>query len=203
MVTRRVPNQTLVMRRVPKDHTRSTIPPVDRGVHRTIRALAQIGRLVVPKPETLLTIQKMRRFNLIIPIKGYEGLLFISIPTYRIYMTACFSQITSQLRNQTEEDASDSALEATETTIKDRKWKQDSIYFVTEVSPKGESVQPRQVAAKYRNTIGFLVRDNLDITISNWKLVPKKTKKNLWKKLRQGLFSEVIGGHELSRRSMQ
>ena len=92
-----------------------------------------------------------------------------------------------------EEDASDSAPEATETTTKDRKRKRgerginkwpDRTYSVTEVSPKGEPVQPIQVAAKYRNAIGFLVRDNLDITISNWKLVTKKTKRNLWKKLR-------------------
>jgi len=97
------------------------------------------------------------------------------------------------LRNQTEEDASNSAPEATETTTEDRKQKHgergenkwpDHTYSITEVSLKGEPVQPIQVAAKYRNAIGFLVRDNLDITIPNWKLVPKKTKKNLWKKLR-------------------
>jgi len=97
------------------------------------------------------------------------------------------------LWNQTEKDASNSAPEATETTTEDRKRKHgeqgvnkwpDHTYSVTEVSPKGESIQPIQVAAKYRNAIGFLVRGNLDITISNWKLVPKKTKKNLWKKLR-------------------
>ena len=91
------------------------------------------------------------------------------------------------------EDASDSAPKATETTAEDRKRKRgdrgvnrwpDRTYSVTQISPKGEPVQPIEVAAKYRNTIGFLVRDNLDITISNWKLVPKKTKKDLWKKLR-------------------
>ena len=92
-----------------------------------------------------------------------------------------------------EEDASDFALEATETTTED--WKQkhgdrginrwpDHTYSITEISLKGEPVQPIEVAAKYRNAIDFLVRDNLDVTISNWKLVPKKTKKDLWKKLR-------------------
>jgi hypothetical protein len=40
------------------------------------------------------------------------------------------------------------------------------------------------VAAKFQNAIGFLVRDMLDITISNWKLVMKKTKIGLWKKLK-------------------
>ena len=92
-----------------------------------------------------------------------------------------------------EEDASDSAPEATETTAEDRKRKRgdrgvnrwpDRTYSVTQISPKGEPVQPIEVAAKYRNTIGFLVRDNLDLTISNWKLVLKKIKKDLWKKLR-------------------
>ena len=97
------------------------------------------------------------------------------------------------MRNQTEEDASNSAPEATETTTEDRKQKHgqwgenkwpDRTYSVTEISPKEEPLQPIEVASKYRNAIGFLVRDNLDITISNWKLVPKKTKKDLWKKLR-------------------
>ena len=92
-----------------------------------------------------------------------------------------------------EEDASDSAPEATETTTEDRKQKHgqwgenkwpDHTYSVTEVSLKGEPVQPISVVAKYRNAISFLVRDNLDITISNWQLVPKKTKKNLWKKFK-------------------
>ena len=97
------------------------------------------------------------------------------------------------MRNQTEEDASDSAPEATETTTEDRKQKRgergvnkwpDRTYSVIEVSPKGEPVQPIEVAVKYRNAIGFLARDNHDITISNWKLVPMKTKMDLWKKLR-------------------
>ena len=99
-----------------------------------------------------------------------------------------------------EEDASNSAPEATETTAEDRKQKRgdrginrwpNRTYSVTEISPKGEPVQPVEVAAMYRNAIGFLVRDNLDITISNWKLVPKKTKKDLWKKLRTRFIFRV------------
>jgi hypothetical protein len=39
------------------------------------------------------------------------------------------------------------------------------------------------VQAKFQNTIGFLVRDNLDITISQWKDVPDSVKTNLWQKL--------------------
>jgi len=50
-----------------------------------------------------------------------------------------------------EEDASDSAPEATETTAEDRKrkrgdrgvnWWPDRTYSVIEISPKGEPVQP-------------------------------------------------------------
>ena len=94
------------------------------------------------------------------------------------------------MQNQTKEDASDFAPEATETTTKDRKRKRgerginkwpDRTYSVTEVSPKGEPVQPIQVAAKFQNAIGFLVRDNLDIIVANWKLVPKKTKRTCGK----------------------
>ena len=47
------------------------------------------------------------------------------------------------------------------------------------------------MAAKYRKAIGFLVTDNLDITISNWKLVSKKMKKDLWKKLRTRFIFRV------------
>ena len=97
---------------------------------------------------------------------------------------------TCQLWNQTEKDASNSAPEATETTTEDRKWKHgeqgvnkwpDHIYSVIEVSLKGEPVKPIQVAAKFQNAIGFLVRDNLDIIVSNWKLVAKKTKRTCGK----------------------
>ena len=92
--------------------------------------------------------------------------------------------------NQTEEDASDSVPEAAETTAEDRKRKRgergknkwpDCTYYVIEVSLKGEPVQPISVAAKYRNAISFLVRDNLDIIVSNWKLVAKKTKRTCGK----------------------
>ena len=98
------------------------------------------------------------------------------------------------------EDASDSAPEATKTTAEDRKQKRGErglnkwpvrTYSVIEVSPKRELVQPIEVAANYQNDIGFLVTDNLDITISNWKLVPKKTKKDSWKKLRTRFIFRV------------
>jgi hypothetical protein len=98
------------------------------------------------------------------------------------------------LQNQTDEDASSSTPEATETTAEDgRKQKRgergvnrwpDRIYSVTEVSPKGVPLQPLEVAAKFRNAIGFLVRDKLDITISHWNMVMEKMKKDLWKKLK-------------------
>jgi hypothetical protein len=76
-----------------------------------------------------------------------------------------------------EEDVSSSAPEATETTAEDqRKQKRggrganrwpDRVYSVTKVIPKGEPLQPIEVAAKFQNAIGFLVRDKLDITISH------------------------------------
>ena len=59
------------------------------------------------------------------------------------------------------------------------KWDSNT-YRVLDVSAKGEPLTPQEVQAKFRNAIGFLVRDNLDITISQWKGVPDLVKANLW-----------------------
>ena len=54
------------------------------------------------------------------------------------------------------------------------------IFPVTEVGPKGEPLEPFVVRAKFRNAIGALVRQNMDITIDTWRNVPAGTKQRVW-----------------------
>jgi hypothetical protein len=41
----------------------------------------------------------------------------------------------------------------------------DDTYRISEVSPKGQPLTPEDALPKFRNALGFLVRDNLDITV--------------------------------------
>jgi hypothetical protein len=40
----------------------------------------------------------------------------------------------------------------------------DDTYIISEVSLKGQPLAPKEALPKFRNVLGFLVRDNLDIT---------------------------------------
>jgi hypothetical protein len=51
------------------------------------------------------------------------------------------------------------------------------------VSPKGEPLAPEEALPKFRNALGFLVRDNLDITIRYWRDVLVDIKNQIWNKL--------------------
>jgi hypothetical protein len=51
------------------------------------------------------------------------------------------------------------------------------------VSSKGEPLPPEEAPLKFRNALGFLVRDNLDITIRQWKDVLVNVKNQIWNKL--------------------
>jgi hypothetical protein len=52
---------------------------------------------------------------------------------------------------------------------------------------KGEPVEPKGIAARFRNIGGAIVRDQLAtwITTTNWKTVPKATKDVLWAKVKE------------------
>jgi hypothetical protein len=47
----------------------------------------------------------------------------------------------------------------------------DKTYKISYVSPKGQPLAPEEALPKFRNALGFLVRDNLDITIRQLKYV--------------------------------
>jgi hypothetical protein len=89
------------------------------------------------------------------------------------------------------------APEPTETTETSRKRKQsdrkrgdrglnrwpENTYRVSEVSTIGQHLAPEETRAKFRNALGFLVRDNIDIIIQQWKDVSANVKNLMWNKM--------------------
>jgi hypothetical protein len=100
-----------------------------------------------------------------------------------------FKEIIAQ-----EEVAHEDAPSPTETTTESsrkRKWSDrkrgdiglnkwpDDTYRISEVSPKGQPLAPEEALPKFWNALGFLVRDNLDITCRQWKDMSDADKKKI------------------------
>jgi len=60
----------------------------------------------------------------------------------------------------------------------------DYTYAIRDVSPTGQPLAPEEALPKYRNAIGFCVRDFLDITIKNWFGVSNNHKIKIWDKIK-------------------
>ena len=60
----------------------------------------------------------------------------------------------------------------------------DDTYAITDVSPTGQPLALEEALPKYRNTIGFCVRDFLDITVKNWAGVSNNHKIKIWNKIK-------------------
>jgi len=60
----------------------------------------------------------------------------------------------------------------------------DDTYAITDVSPTGQPLAPEEALPKYRNAIGFCVRDFLDITVKNWSGVSNNHKIKIWNKIK-------------------
>ena len=56
-------------------------------------------------------------------------------------------------------------------------------YRVTDVSATGQPLAPEETLPMWRNTLGFLVRDHLDITVREWKNVDKNEITRMWNRL--------------------
>jgi len=56
-------------------------------------------------------------------------------------------------------------------------------FRITDVSPTGQPIAPPKALPKWCNTLGFLVRDHLDITIWEWVKVDQNEIKRMWNKL--------------------
>ena len=68
--------------------------------------------------------------------------------------------------------------------------------MTTEIEPDRQILEPYTYKAKFRNHIGFVVRDKLNPTIRRWNLVPMSQKVDLWEKLKLN-FRFPEGMHEL------
>jgi len=60
----------------------------------------------------------------------------------------------------------------------------DDTYAITDVSPTGQPLALEEPLPKYRNIIGFCVRDFLDITIKNWSGVSNNDKMKISDKIK-------------------
>jgi hypothetical protein len=67
---------------------------------------------------------------------------------------------------------------------------------ITEVGLDGQILEPYTYRVKFRNHIGFVVRDMLNPAIRGWNLVLMSQKVDLWEKLKQN-FRFLKGTHEL------
>ena len=61
----------------------------------------------------------------------------------------------------------------------------EGIYTITHVGVEGEPVAPREACAKFRNSCGFLVKEHVPITVTDWRLLPEETKEFLWATLQR------------------
>ena len=57
------------------------------------------------------------------------------------------------------------------------------VYVITEVGPGGDIRKPEKMRARFRNSMGALVRDQLNPAIPSWPEIPDETKRGLWNKL--------------------
>lgn len=56
-------------------------------------------------------------------------------------------------------------------------------YIITELGPKGEPLQPSEARPKFWNAVGFIVKEELDISWNGWKQVPGETRTKCWDKM--------------------
>ena len=74
--------------------------------------------------------------------------------------------------------------------------------MITEVGPAGEILEPKELRGRFRNAIGALVRDKLNLAIPNWKEVPENIKNALWDRQLKVNFRFLEGKHELVKKML-
>ena len=74
--------------------------------------------------------------------------------------------------------------------------------MITKVGPAWEILEPKEFRGRFCNAIGALVRDKLNLAISNWKEVPEKKKDELWDKQLKLNFRFPEGKHELVKKML-
>jgi hypothetical protein len=71
-----------------------------------------------------------------------------------------------------------------------------ALYVITEVRPAREILEPANLRGQFRNAIGALVRDELNLAVPTWKDVLEETKISLWEKKLMVNFRFSEGTHE-------
>jgi hypothetical protein len=71
-----------------------------------------------------------------------------------------------------------------------RKWGERScnnmsseISYVTALDLNDLPIEPPEASKAFKHACGFQVRDNVSITIQDWRLVPQTTKEQLWRNI--------------------
>ena len=72
-----------------------------------------------------------------------------------------------------------------------------------EVGPAGEILEPKELRGKFRNAVGALVRDKLNLAIPNWKDVLENKKNELWDRQLKLNFRFPEGKHELVKNAFR
>ena len=72
--------------------------------------------------------------------------------------------------------------------------------MITEVGLAGEILEPKEFRGRFRNVIGALVRDKLNLAIPNWKEIPENIKNALWDRHLKVNFRFPEGKHELVKK---
>jgi hypothetical protein len=57
------------------------------------------------------------------------------------------------------------------------------ITYVTILDLNGLPIEPPEARKAFKHTCRFQVRDNVSITIQDWRLVPETTKERLWRNI--------------------
>jgi hypothetical protein len=59
------------------------------------------------------------------------------------------------------------------------------VVYVTQLDSNGFPSQPLEARKEFKRTFGFQVRDNVPITIPDWRLVPATIKEKIWSNMKE------------------
>ena len=130
-----------------------------------------------------------------------------------------FSQVVAEMEVESQDVHKDTAPQTTGTSSERRSTKKKSdrargdrgrnrfpeeVYRITEISPSGEPLAPLEALPKFRAAIGWLVKEEFDITWSDWSMVPEGKRKNCWTRLcTKFIFPEgtegLVKGHVMKQ----
>jgi hypothetical protein len=90
------------------------------------------------------------------------------------------------------EKSGPSATESEDASSNKRKWGQQGcntmpsgVVYVTQLDLNGLPSQPLEARKEFKCTFGFQVRDNVPITIPDWRLVPATIKEKIWSNMKE------------------